>query len=102
MVVQLDDPAAALRHQLDQPFGRQHLQRLAQRRAADLPFGGQCLLVDPLARQQFLLEHHHAQARGHAVVQRSTAQGRGDGRGKGHGVHRNFVIMVSDLGSTRG
>jgi hypothetical protein len=77
VVGQLDDAAAALRHQLHQALGGQHLQRLAQRRAADQPLLGQGLFVDPLARRQLALEDHGAQPRRHAVVQRSTAKGDG-------------------------
>jgi hypothetical protein len=54
----LGDAATLARHQLHQAFGGQHLERLAQRRAADLPLGGQRQLVDPLAGHQMPFEHH--------------------------------------------
>ena len=47
----------------------------AQRRAADVPGLGQRQFVDVFARGQLALEHHGAQAGGHAVVQGRAAQG---------------------------
>ena len=71
---QLGDPAALARHQRHQPFGGEHLERLAQRRAADLPLARQRQLVDPVPGAELALEHHRAQPRGDFLVQRGAAQ----------------------------
>jgi hypothetical protein len=78
---QLHHLGAAARHQGHQPFSGQHLQCLAQRRAADLPLRRQGQLVDPAAGRQLALEHHVAQPGGHAVVHRGAVQGDGIGHG---------------------
>ena len=83
---ELDDAAAAVRHQLYQALGGQHLERLAQGGAADLPGVGQRLLVDPGAGAELAIEDHGAQARRHAVVHRGAAQRDGVGHGSRSGL----------------
>ena len=77
IVAERGDAAATVGHQLHQPLGGQHLERLAQWRSADQPGFGQRLFVDELAGRQRAVENHRAQPRGHAVVQRGAAQGGG-------------------------
>jgi hypothetical protein len=66
---QFGNVAAAARLQGDQAFGSQHLERLAQGRAADAVLLGQGLLVDPGARLQFVREDALAQALGDFQVE---------------------------------
>ena len=80
------DTAAAARLQLDQAFGSQHLEGFAQRRAADLPAGGELDLVDQGTRRQLALEDHRAQALGDTVVHRGAAK-------RNQVSHRGIVIL---------
>ena len=63
------DEAAAPRLVAHQPFGRQHLQRLAQRRARDLQLLGQPRFVQESARHQLAGEDAVAQLGGDFIVQ---------------------------------
>jgi hypothetical protein len=66
---QFGDVTAASRLEHHQAFGGQHLERLAQRRAADAILQGERLLVDPAPLRQFMCENAAAQALGHLFVQ---------------------------------
>ena len=53
---------AARRHQLDQPFAREELERLAQRRARHAELRAELAFVDARARQQRALDDQVAHA----------------------------------------
>ncbi|MCY1371765.1 hypothetical protein D9M69_589230 [compost metagenome] len=78
----LGDVGAAPHLHGHQAFGGQHLQGLAQGRAADAVFLGQLEFVDPAARLQFAAEDPLAQELGHLFIE--GAGGQGDG---GHGLN---------------
>jgi len=80
-----DVGAAAYLHG-HQAFGCQHLDRLAQRRAADAQLLGDLELVDPAAGWQFAVEDALAQQLGHFFVE--GAWGQGDGRHDAKGWER--------------
>jgi hypothetical protein len=73
----LGDVGAAAHLHRHQAFGRQHLQRFAQGRAADAVFLRQLDLVDPAARLQFAPENALAQQLRHLFIE--GAGGEGDG-----------------------
>jgi hypothetical protein len=77
LVGNFGDVGAAAHLHGHQAFGRQHLQRLAQRRAADAVFLRQLDLVDPAARLQFAPEDPLAQLLRHLFIE--GAGGDGDG-----------------------
>ncbi|MDT4859974.1 hypothetical protein FQZ97_945080 [compost metagenome] len=64
-----------------QAFGRQHLQRFAQRRATDAVFLGDLELVDPAAGLQLAAEDALAQQLGDFFIQGAGGEGQG-----GHGA----------------
>ena len=66
---------AAVGQQLDQAFGRQHLDRFAQRRARDLQHFGQLALVELGAGRDAVFHQHLAQALRHLLVQRGAGDG---------------------------
>jgi hypothetical protein len=74
-----DEGTAAHLHR-DQPFHRQQLQRLTQRRAADAQLGSQLHLVDPAAGLKQAGEDLLAQAIGHVQVQGAAGQRCAGGR----------------------
>ncbi len=59
---QFVDEAAAAGFQPDQPFGGQHFQRFAQRRARNAHFASQAEFIDPFAVTQRPRMDHAAQA----------------------------------------
>jgi hypothetical protein len=66
---ELGDLATLAWHECHEAFGGQHLERFAQRRAADLPVTCEGELVDPLAGDQLPLEHHRAQPGRHFFME---------------------------------
>ena len=64
-----DHVATAARLEVDQTFGSQHLERFAQRRARDSVLICQFLLVDPVARLQFVGKNSLAQAFRHFLIE---------------------------------
>ena len=75
------DVGAAPHLHRDQAFGRQHLERLAQRRAADAVFLRQLEFVDPAARFELAPEDALTQQFRHLFVECARCQGEG-----GHGA----------------
>ena len=90
----LGDEGAAPRLHRHQALGGEHLQRLAQRRAADAVLGRQPLLVDPVARLEPAREDLLAQSLGDLLVERSRGQ-RPEGRGLGDGHGRDRALSAS-------
>ena len=70
LLAQLPHPGAAVGQQLDQPFGRQHLQRFAQRRARDAQHLAQLPLGNAAAVGNVAFDDVVAQPRQDLVVQR--------------------------------
>ncbi len=68
-VVQACNARAAIGQELDEPFGGQHLERLAQRRARDAETRAKLPLGDPCARRQCPLDDEVTQLADHGVVQ---------------------------------
>lgn len=66
---QFGDIAAAARLERHQPFGGEHLERLAQGRATDAVLLGQRLLVDPRARRQLVREDAQPQTLGDFLIE---------------------------------
>ena len=60
---------AAVRQQLDQALGREHLEGFAQRRARDLQLFTEVALGNPRARRNLAIEQHGADAAYHFLVQ---------------------------------
>jgi hypothetical protein len=73
----------------DQAFRRQHLQRLAQRRAADAVLLRQLQLVDPAAGFELAVEDALAQQLRHLFVEGA--------RGEGEGGHARNVPQLGAL-----
>jgi len=73
VATQFRDLRAAVRQQDDQPFRRQHLERLAQRRARDGELFAQHAFVEPFAGRQCALGDHVAQLRDDGGVQHLPA-----------------------------
>ena len=69
-LAQLPHPGAAVRQQLDQAFGRQHLQRFAQRRARNGQHLAKLPLRNAAAVRDIALDDVIAQPRQDLVVQR--------------------------------
>jgi hypothetical protein len=98
-----------------QTFGRQHLERLAQRRAADAVFDAEFHLVDPASRLQRARKDLLPQAFCHVLIQRTTRQRgcrrrghqRRGGSGCGQGGERRldagfeFIIMHNAMAAAR-
>jgi len=70
---QLHGDRAAVRQVLDQAFGGEQLQRLAQRRARYLQLLGELALVQLLARRDAALDDQRAQPLRHRQVQHLAA-----------------------------
>ena len=106
------DVSPAPQFHRDQAFRGQHLQRFAQRRAADAEFRGEQLLVDPAARRQAVRHDPHAQLLGHLLVERALRQARRSGAaragkgccnlcsGCGHRAGQGFEVRCK-LGESR-
>ena len=84
----LGDVGAAAQLHRHQALGREHLQRLAQRRAADAELGRQGLLVDPAAGRERMREDALAHPLGHPLVERTLGQPRRRGCRGGIGAGR--------------
>ncbi len=67
----LGDIGAAAQLHRHQSFGGEHLQRFAQRRAADAVGGGQRLFVDPAAGRELVAQDLRSQPFGDLFVQRA-------------------------------
>ncbi len=69
------DDGTAMRDQIQQSFGRKHLERLAQRRARNLKLVGQGLFIDLFTRLQLALQDHLTQPVGDFDGQRRASDG---------------------------